>query len=81
MRRDFFDGTEMYGAGSLHKFVDRRVWRFALDPADVDGLLREYGWAEREQVGPAEYTSRYLRPAGRDLPATPIERFVYAEKP
>lgn len=81
VRRDFFDGTELYGAGSLHKFVDRRVWRFALDPADVDGLLREYGWAEREQVGPAEYTSRYLRPAGRDLPATPIERFVYAEKP
>ena len=47
----------------------------------IDPLLREYGWAEREQVGAAEYTERYLRPAGReDLTVSDIEHFVYAEK-
>jgi methyltransferase (TIGR00027 family) len=82
VRKDFLDGTDFYGAESLHRnFVGRRVWHFALDPSDVDGLLREYGWVEREQVGPAEYTTRYLRPAGRDLTASEIERFVYADKP
>jgi methyltransferase (TIGR00027 family) len=82
IRRDFFDGTDFYGAESLHRsFVRGGVWHFALDPADVAGLLREYDWTEREQVGPAEYTARYLRPAGRDLTATEAERFVFATRP
>jgi methyltransferase (TIGR00027 family) len=82
VRRDFFAGANLYGAASLHRdFVGSHVWHFALDPAEVDGLLREYGWVEREQVGSAEYTGRYLRPAGRGLPASEIERFVCADKP
>lgn len=81
VRRDYLDGTEMYGAAALHKrYVEGGVWHFAIEPSEVDGLLREYGWAEQEQVGPAEYADRYLRPAGRDLPATEIERFVSAER-
>ncbi|TNC21798.1 SAM-dependent methyltransferase [Amycolatopsis alkalitolerans] len=82
VRQDFADGTRFYGAESLHRrFVEReRIWHTAFDPVEVDGLLREYGWAEREQVGPAEYADRYLRPAGRDLSASEIERFVLAEK-
>ncbi|MEU6797579.1 hypothetical protein ABZ907_38300 [Nonomuraea wenchangensis] len=39
------------------------------------------GWAEREQVGAAEYRARYLEPAGRDLAVMDIERFVHAVKP
>lgn len=81
VRRDFFDGVDLYGAESLHRdFVRRHVWHFALDPPEVAGLLEEYGWTEREQAGPAEYATRYLHPAGRDLRATEIERSVYAEK-
>lgn len=56
------------------------VWKFGIAPGDVATLLREYGWAEREQAGPAEYAARYLRPAGRDMPVSEIERFVRAEK-
>jgi methyltransferase (TIGR00027 family) len=82
VRRDFFDGADLYGAESLHRrFVGGGVWHFALDPPEVTGLLGEYDWAEREQVGPSEYTARYLRPAGRDLTVSEIERFVYADKP
>ncbi|MEO3876269.1 SAM-dependent methyltransferase [Nonomuraea sp. B12E4] len=60
--------------------VKRRVWRFGLAPAEVGTLLAQYGWTEREQVGAEDYRSRYLRPAGRDLPVSDLERFAYAEK-
>jgi methyltransferase (TIGR00027 family) len=82
IRRDFLDGTEDYGAArARHEFVTKRqVWRFGLHLEDVAPMLHEYGWVEREQVGPAEYTDRYLAPRGRDLPISPIERFVYADR-
>lgn len=81
VRKDFFDGANLYGAGPLHRrFVQGGVWHFALDPSEVDPLLREYGWAEREQVGATEYTQRYLLPLGRELVVSEIERFVAAEK-
>ncbi|MFI6290511.1 SAM-dependent methyltransferase [Nonomuraea sp. NPDC050790] len=83
VRQDFLDGTDFYGAKGAHRqFVTRRrVWHFGLAPGAVRDLLAEYGWAEREQVGPEEYRARYLVPAGRDLPVSQIERFVYAAKP
>jgi O-methyltransferase involved in polyketide biosynthesis len=82
VRADFLDGTNLYGAGRLRERMTGRydVWKFGIAPADVAALLREYGWIEREQVGPAEYAARYLRPAGRDMPVSEIERFVQAEK-
>jgi transposase-like protein len=49
-------------------------------PEDVGGLLGEYGWAEREQVGSREYMARYVRPSGRDLSVSDLERFVHAGK-
>jgi O-methyltransferase involved in polyketide biosynthesis len=82
VRADFLDGTNVYGAGRLRERMTGRhdVWKFGLAPPDVATLLREYGWVEREQIGPAEYVARYLRPAGRDMPVSEIERFVRAEK-
>lgn len=82
VRRDFLDGANTYEAeGAYHDFVVRqRIWHFGLVPEQVAGLLDEYGWAEREQVGAAEYQDRYVRPVGRDLPVSEIERFVFAAK-
>lgn len=82
VRADFLDGTNLYGAGRLRERMTGRynVWKFGIAPQNVAALLREYGWADREQVGPAEYQARYLRPAGRDMPVSEIERFVRAEK-
>jgi methyltransferase (TIGR00027 family) len=81
LRQDFLDGTEFYGARAAYDdfVVKWRLWRFGLHPGEVAGLLAEYGWREREQLGPAEFTTRYLKPAGRDLPVTEIERSVLAE--
>lgn len=82
VRADFLDGTNLYGAGPLRERMTGRydVWKFGIAPPDVAALLREYGWVEREQVGPAEYVARYLEPAGRRMPVSEIERFVRAEK-
>jgi methyltransferase (TIGR00027 family) len=82
VRADFLDGTNLYGAGRIRERMTGRhdVWKFGLAPQDVAGLLREYDWVEREQVGPAEYRARYLEPVGREMPVSEIERFVGAEK-
>lgn len=82
LRKDFVDGSNFYGAERMYQqFVRKyRVWHWGIYPEHVDGLLREYGWAEREQVGRDEYVTRYVKPAGRDMPVTEVERFVLAEK-
>lgn len=82
LRKDFLDGTNFYGGERMYqRFVIKyRVWHWGIDPQQVDGLLREYGWAEREQVGTSEYLARYVAATGRDLPVTEAERFVLAEK-
>ncbi|MHA6802326.1 SAM-dependent methyltransferase [Salinifilum ghardaiensis] len=80
--RDFLDGTALHGAHALHRdvVVKRRLWHFGLAPEQVAGFLAEYGWREVEQAGPREFTERYLRPSGREMPVSEIERCVLAEK-
>jgi O-methyltransferase involved in polyketide biosynthesis len=56
------------------------LWQLGLDPREVGGLLREYGWVGTEHMGDREYLARYMEPAGRDMPVTQVERFVAAEK-
>jgi methyltransferase (TIGR00027 family) len=82
IRKDFLDGQAMYGAGGIYReaVVKRRLWHFGLHPEQVGGFLAEYGWREVEQVGPDEYATRYLKPAGRDGFVSEIERAVYAER-
>jgi methyltransferase (TIGR00027 family) len=78
----FLDGTNLYGAERLYQtYVAKRpIWRFGLAPEHVAGLLGPYGWAEREQVGRAEYIERYVAPTGRGLAVSDLERFVSAAK-
>lgn len=81
-RRDFLDGEQLYGWDKPYRqwVVKEKLWRFGLSPTAVGEFLQRYGWAEREQVGSAEYRARYIEPAGRSLTAIDIERFVSAEK-
>jgi methyltransferase (TIGR00027 family) len=80
--KSFLDGHAMYGAQSAYQdfVVKRRLWHFGLHPEEVGGFLAEYGWRECEQVGPEEYSARYLQPAGRQMAASEIERAVSAEQ-
>jgi methyltransferase (TIGR00027 family) len=82
LRKDFLDGDELYGAEAAYRRfkLEEKVWKFALDPADVPAFLAEHGWRELEQMGPHEFTERYIEPLGRALTVSEIERTVYAEK-
>jgi methyltransferase (TIGR00027 family) len=82
VRRDFIDGTDMYGAAVLYKrFRQRRqVWKFGLQPDEIDEFVGAYGWRLVEQAGPDYYQQHYIRPAGRDLATSDLEWTVYCEK-
>ena len=82
VRQDFLDGTTAYGAQAAYDefVVKRKLWHFGLRPEEVGSFLAEYGWHEAEQCGPAEFTDRYLRPSGRELPVSEVERSVHAER-
>lgn len=78
VRQDFLDGANLYGAAKLYQqFRVRQVlWRFGLDPARVSAFLAPYGWREQEQLGSQEAQARYLRPRGRALGVSELERSV-----
>lgn len=79
VRKDFLDGTAMFGGDAAYRefVVKRRLWKFGLMPDEVAGFVAPYGWEETEQFGPAEFTGRYLQPAGRVMPVSEIERTVH----
>jgi methyltransferase (TIGR00027 family) len=82
VRRDFIDGTNLYGSRTLHRNVRERqqLWRFGLEPDEVAGFIGDYGWRLVEQAGPDEFVQRYVEPANRKLPASQLEWSAYAEK-
>lgn len=82
IRQDFMNGTNLYGAAKTYERfrVKQPLWKFGLAPDQVAAFLEAYGWQEREQMGSQQYTVRYLRPNGRALPVSEMERAVYAEK-
>jgi len=82
VRQDFLSGARLDGAQNLFEdFVTRRrLWRFGMVPEQVAPMLREYGWHEREQLGRAEFTRRYLDHVRRTVLLKDIERMVFAEK-
>lgn len=82
LRRDFLDGTAMFGAEAGYRefVVKRRLWKFGLMPDEVGEFLAPYGWRQTEQLGPQEFTDRYVRPSGRDLAVSEVERTVHCVK-
>ncbi|MDX8052326.1 SAM-dependent methyltransferase [Lentzea sp. BCCO 10_0798] len=82
VRRDFLDGTALFGGEAAYRefVVKRPVWKFGLLPEEVAGFVAPYGWAEVEQLGPPEFTERYIAPSGRSLVVSEIERTVRCVK-
>jgi methyltransferase (TIGR00027 family) len=82
IRKDFLDGQVMYGQEGLYKryVVRDKIWLFGMDPEGVVNFLEPYGWRVIEHLGYEELAERYVKPTGRELTSTPIERMVYAEK-
>lgn len=81
VRKDFLDGRVMYGwEKGYKKFVTSKIWIFGMEPEAWPNFLKEYGWRVIEDMGYDEMAEKYVKPTGRLLAATPIERMIYAEK-
>ena len=81
VRKDFIDGQAMYGLEKLYKrVVTNKIWIFGMESDAWPNFLREYGWKVVEDIGYKEMAEKYVKPTGRKLVSTPIERMVYAEK-
>jgi methyltransferase (TIGR00027 family) len=82
IRQDFMDGVNLYGAADTYQRfrVKQQLWQFGMVPEQVSAFLEGYGWRELEQMGGQEFAARYIRPSGRELPVSEMERSVYAEK-
>lgn len=80
--KDFLDGRVMYGWEKFYKkyVVKDKIWLFGMDSDAWPNILKEYGWQLIEDVGYDELAEKYVKPTGRILASTPIERMVYAEK-
>ncbi|WP_407309488.1 SAM-dependent methyltransferase [Desulfosporosinus sp. SB140] len=79
--KDFLEGRAMYGwEKGYKKFVENRIWIFGMEPEAWPDFLKEYGWRVIEDIGYEELAEKYVKPTGRILDSTPIERMVYAEK-
>jgi O-methyltransferase involved in polyketide biosynthesis len=72
----------MYGWEKFYKkyVVKDKIWLFGMDSDAWPNILKEYGWQLIEDVGYDELAEKYVKPTGRILASTPIERMVYAEK-
>jgi len=80
VRKDFIEGRSRYGQERLFRqYVLPRTWLFGMDPLGVDAFLEPYGWRVVEHLGAEELAESYVKPTGRELATTPIERIVYAE--
>jgi methyltransferase (TIGR00027 family) len=82
VRKDFIDGRALYGWDEFYRksVVAERIWRFGMEPEAWPDFLANYGWRLTEDVGYEVLVERYVRPTGRHLVATPIERIIYAQK-
>jgi len=82
VRKDFIEGTVFYGHEYLYTTMrlKDKIWLFGMDPEDVADFLGVYGWRVLEHLGYEELAERYVKPTGRKLLSTPLERMVYAEK-
>jgi methyltransferase (TIGR00027 family) len=80
--KEFIEGKVMYGQKLVYDryVVKEQAWLCGLDPEQVPGFLGGYGWRVIEDLGYEELAERYVKPTGRDLASTPMERMVYAEK-
>ena len=82
IRKDFIDGKILYDHMYLYKrFVLKdKSWLFGMEPEEMADFLAVYGWQVLEHLGYEELAEWYVKPTGRELLSTPLERMVYAEK-
>ena len=73
--------SNLPGADKLMDTVAKQnaPWRFGLEPSEVAGFLKPFHLNLLEDVGNADYQTRYLKPLGRNLVVTEAERIARAD--
>ncbi len=79
--KDFLTGrnADVWEKG-YDNYVRRKIWIFGMEPEIWPSYLKKYGWQIIEDLGYAEMAEKYIKPTGRKLSTSPIERMIYAEK-
>ena len=81
VRKDFVEGRNKFGNERFYNdFVSKKIFLFGMEPGRWPELLKGYGWRVIEDIGFDELAEKYIKPTGRLLSSTPIERMVFAEK-
>lgn len=76
------DGTtNIIGADILTTLfkAGEQAWRFGLNPSEINNFIKEYNLELIEDVGSSYYQENYLKPIGRKLDVSLIERITYAK--
>jgi methyltransferase (TIGR00027 family) len=56
-----------------------QAWSFGLNPSDASDFLKQYNLTIIKDVGASYYKENYLKPLGRNLNVSDIERIIYAK--
>ncbi len=80
VRRGIVDGSAWDGwsDGQRPRLDASEPWIFGLEPGEVPGLLDSYGLSLVDDVGEAEFRSRYAEPLGRRVTLNDVERVALA---
>jgi methyltransferase (TIGR00027 family) len=80
VRRGIIDGSAWDGwsDGRRPRLDASEPWIFGLEPGEVPGLLDGYGLSLVDDVGEAEFRSRYAEPLGRRVDLNEVERVALA---
>ncbi len=67
------------GADKMLDLVAKSApWVFGLDPLDVEPFIKPFHLTLKADIGSAEYQAKYLKPIGRTLVVSEIERIAHA---
>ena len=74
--------SDIEGANNVMDYFETKdqEWKFGLEPSNIDEFLQQFELTLIEDVGASYYQERYLKPVGRKLDVSEIERVVYAKK-
>lgn len=72
--------SNIAGADFLMNYFEmgEQTWNFGLNPSDISDFVNQYNLTLIEDVGASYYLENYLKPLGRNLYVSEMERIIYA---